>query len=54
VPPAVAAKEESFMERLHQMLPEDEILLCGVVLLCGILAGALARLVVAWSGRRTA
>jgi hypothetical protein len=42
------------MGTLHQMLPEDEILLCGVVLLCGVLAGALARLAVAWRGRRAA
>jgi hypothetical protein len=42
------------MGALHHMLPEDEILLCGLVLLCGVLAGALARLAVAWRGRRTA
>ncbi|HTU91832.1 MAG TPA: hypothetical protein VMF69_17250 [Gemmataceae bacterium] len=41
------------MGTLHQMLPEDEILLCGLVLLCGMLAGALTRLVAAWRGRRT-
>lgn len=40
------------METFHQMLPEDEILLCGVVLLCGIVAGALARLAAAWRERR--
>jgi hypothetical protein len=40
------------MGTLHQMLPEDEILLCGVVLLCGILAGALARLAAVWRERR--
>ncbi len=42
------------MEAFHQMLPEDEILLCGVVLLCGVLAGALARVVIAWRERRAA
>jgi hypothetical protein len=40
------------MGSLHQMLPEDEILLCAVVLLCGVLAGALVRLAVAWRERR--
>lgn len=40
------------MGTLHQMLLEDEILLCGLVLLCGVLAGALARLATAWSKRR--
>ena len=42
------------MGTLHQMLPEDEILMCGVVLLCGVLAGALARFVAAWRERRAA
>ncbi len=42
------------MEHLHQMLPEDEIFMCGVVLLYGILAGAAARLVLAWRERRAA
>ncbi|GEM_PF-3593629 len=41
------------MGTLHQMLPEDEVLLCGVVLLLGMLAGALARLAAAWRERRT-
>jgi len=41
------------MESFHQMLPEDEILLCGVVLLLGILAGAVTRLAAAWRERRT-
>jgi hypothetical protein len=40
------------MGSFHQMFPEDEILLCGVVLLCGVLAGALARLAAAWRERR--
>jgi hypothetical protein len=41
------------MESFHQMLPEDEILMCGVVLLLGILAGAVVRLAAAWRERRT-
>lgn len=41
------------MEVFHQMLPQDEILLCGLVLLCGVLAGALARAAAAWRERRT-
>ncbi len=41
------------MEMFHQMLPEDEILMCGFVLLCGVLAGALTRLAAAWRERRT-
>jgi hypothetical protein len=32
----------------------DEILLCGVVLLYGVIAGAVARLAAAWLGRRAA
>jgi hypothetical protein len=39
---------------IHQMLPEDEILLCGVVFLYGLLAGGIVRLVTLWRGRRTA
>jgi hypothetical protein len=41
------------MDQFHQMLPEDEILLCGVVLLCGIISGALVRLAAAWRRRTT-
>jgi hypothetical protein len=41
------------MGSLHQMLPQDEIFLCGVVLLLGIIAGALTRLAAAWRERRT-
>jgi len=37
----------------HQMFPADEILLCGVVFLYGLLAGGLVRLVTLWRGRRT-
>ncbi len=42
------------MDPLHVMLPEDEIFLCGVVLLYGFLVGAAVRLVAAWRERRTA
>jgi hypothetical protein len=51
---AVAAWEESCMNVLHHMLPEDEVFLCGTVLLYGILAGVVARLLVAYFGRRAA
>lgn len=34
------------MESFHQMLPEDEVFMCGVVTLLGIVVGVLARLVV--------
>lgn len=40
------------MDNFHYMLPEDEIILCGAVLLVGIVLGALARLVLSWRGRR--
>ena len=33
------------MDPAHLMLPEDEIILCGVVLLFGIVLGVAARLV---------
>jgi hypothetical protein len=33
------------MGPVHEMLPEDEILLCGAVLLFGIVLGAAARLI---------
>jgi hypothetical protein len=42
------------MEALHQMLVEDEILFCGLLLLVGVLVGAAARWVVALCERRTA
>jgi hypothetical protein len=42
------------MNALHHMLPEDEVFLCGTVLLAGIVAGALARLAVAYFNRRAA
>jgi hypothetical protein len=42
------------MNHLHEMLIEDEILLCGLVLLLGAVTGAVARLAVALRGRRAA
>jgi hypothetical protein len=40
------------MGGLHEMLIEDEILLCGVVLLLGVATGVAARWVAALLGRR--
>jgi hypothetical protein len=42
------------MDALHVMLPEDEVFLCGMVLLYGFVIGAVARLIAAWRERRTA
>jgi hypothetical protein len=42
------------MDRLHEMLVEDEILFCGLTLLFGIVSGAVSRLVAGLLGRRTA
>jgi hypothetical protein len=42
------------MDQIHQMLPEDEIFLCGLILLLGVVTGAVARLVAAWRQRRVA
>lgn len=42
------------MDRLHEMLVEDEILFCGLTLLSGIVAGAVSRLVASLLGRRAA
>jgi hypothetical protein len=42
------------MDHLHEMLVEDEIVFCGLMLLVGIVSGAAARCVAAWRGRRTA
>ncbi len=42
------------MDHLHEMLVEDEILLCGLMLLLGIVTGAVARGVAALRGRRIA
>jgi hypothetical protein len=42
------------METLHRMLPEDEIFLCGMALLAGVILGVLLGVVRAWRDRRTA
>ena len=46
--------EKDAMNLMHYLLPEDEILLCGALLLYGILFGGVARLIVLWWNRRTA
>jgi hypothetical protein len=40
------------MDRLHEMLPEDEILMCGLVLLVGVVIGSAARWLAALRERR--
>jgi hypothetical protein len=42
------------MEPMHYMFPEDEIFMCAMVLLYGVIAGGAARLIVSWRARRTA
>jgi hypothetical protein len=42
------------MDTLHEMLIEDEIIFCGLVLLLGIVTGAVARCIIALRGRRIA
>lgn len=42
------------MDGLHDMLLEDEILLCGLMLVLGIVTGAAARLIAALGDRRGA
>jgi hypothetical protein len=42
------------MDPLHYMLPEDEIFLCGMMLVYGFIAGAVARLIAGRRERRTA
>ena len=42
------------MGGLHEMLVEDEIVFCGLMLLLGILAGAAVRCITALRGRRIA
>jgi hypothetical protein len=42
------------MEALHEMLVEDEIVFCGLTLLCGVVFGAVARLIVSLRERRMA
>jgi hypothetical protein len=41
------------MNHLHEMLIEDEIIMCGVVMLSGIIAGIISRVVYAVRQRRT-
>jgi hypothetical protein len=41
------------MEPLHYMLPEDEIFLCAVVLLYGVIIGGVARAIYALLERRS-
>jgi hypothetical protein len=36
------------MDPVHEMLPEDEIILCGVVLAFGLVLGIATRLLVAF------
>jgi len=38
----------------HEMLVEDEIILCGLTLCLGVVAGAVVRCLVALGGRRVA
>ncbi len=42
------------MDAFHHMMPEDEILMCGMVFLLGLMSGGLVRLLAAWRGRRAA
>jgi len=42
------------MEALHVMLPDDEVFMCGVVLLYGVIIGAVVRLIIAWRERSAA
>jgi hypothetical protein len=41
------------MNRLHEMLIEDEIVFCGLMLLFGVVVGAMARWVASRRERRT-
>jgi hypothetical protein len=52
--PRAAAKETDRMDTLHQMLVEDEILFCGLVVVVGAVTGAVARLVASLRERRVA
>jgi hypothetical protein len=42
------------MNLMHDMLPTDEIFLCGALLLYGFILGGATRLIVAWRKRRVA
>ena len=41
---AARRERKSTMEPFHVMFPEDEIFLCGMVLLYGVILGAVSRL----------
>jgi hypothetical protein len=40
------------MDHLHEMLPQDEVFMCGLVLLIGVVIGAAARGLAALRERR--
>ena len=42
------------VEHLHEMLVEDEIIFCGLMLLLGVIAGAVSRCLFALRARRAA
>ena len=42
------------MDALHRMLPEDEIFLCGLALLMGVMLGIGVGLLRTWRARRAA
>jgi hypothetical protein len=46
--------ETDRMNALHEMLVEDEILFCGLVLVLGAVMGAVARLIASVRERRVA
>lgn len=42
------------MDHLHEMLIEDEIIMCGVVLIAGIVTGVISRVIYAARQRKAA
>lgn len=42
------------MNRMHEMVIEDEIVMCGAVLLLGFVIGVALRLSTAWKNQRRA
>jgi len=42
------------MDQFHSMLIEDEVLLCGLVLFAGMMAGAVGRLILNYRKRSDA
>jgi hypothetical protein len=42
------------MDALHEMLVEDEIVFCGLMLLLGVVSGAVARVIASLRERRVA